>query len=107
MPSTLDSLKQTVYIKEWYQGLVLKSLDEPRDIMSSLIKELNEKFNTGLDINFSTSREANVSLDLGEIQQPLENFIVIGSSHVARRAVSMKNMGREHELHGQPLLASH
>ena len=72
--------------------MVLKSLDEPRDIMSSLIKELNEKFNTGLDNNFSTSREANVSLDLGEIQPPLENFIVIGSSHVARRAVSMKNM---------------
>ena len=59
LPASLDSLKPTIVIMEWIPNLCMKTLDEPleRDIMESLISELNSKFNSGLDPNFSTSRD--------------------------------------------------
>ena len=63
--------------------------------MTSLIKELNSKFNMGLDLNFSTSRDATAPCDdLEDILTP-EKFILIGSSHMARLAVSLKGLGEE------------
>ena len=43
-----------------------------RDIMVALLTELNEKFNTGLDLNFSASREAQLEMEEGDIAPPLE-----------------------------------
>ena len=67
LPASLNSLKPTIVIKEWIPNLCMKTLDEPleRDIMESLISELNSKFNSGLDPNFSTSRDSPDALEDG------------------------------------------
>ena len=54
-----------VFSTELDLGLYLNPVDEPRerDIMSALISELNEKFNAGLDRNFSTNREATLLME--------------------------------------------
>ena len=95
MPTTLDSLKPATFIKEHFQGLTIVPLDEARerDIMSSLIKELNSKFNTGLDLNFSTSRETAGSSDNLATLPPPEKFILIGSSHLTRLTAALKGLG--------------
>ena len=64
-----------------------------RVLMESLISELNCKFNTGLDSNFSTSRD---HLETIEDEQPpaaKENIIAVGSSHLSRTVLSMRNFG--------------
>ena len=66
-----------------------------RDIMVALLTELNEKFNTGLDLNFSTSREAQLEMEEGDIAPPLENVILVGSSYLARVAAAMRQLGED------------
>ena len=95
LPASLDSLKPTIVFKEWIPNLPMKSLDEPleRDIMESLISELNSKFNTRLDPNFSTSRDIQEALEDDPPSEAKEDIIAIGSSHLTRTVLSMTKFG--------------
>ena len=95
LPASLDSLKPTIVIMEWIPNLCMKTLDEPleRDIMESLISELNSKFNSGLDPNFSTSRDSPDALEDGPPLEAKDDIIAIGSSHLTRTVLSMKKFG--------------
>ena len=52
--------------------------------MESLISELNSKFNSWLDPNFSTSRDSQDALEVGPPSEAKEDIIAIGSSHLTR-----------------------
>ena len=64
-----------------------------RVIIKTLIKELNEKFNVGLDSNFLTSRS--VLPDSHEDQLLPGEIIVIGSSHASRIATALSSQGEQ------------
>ena len=64
-----------------------------RDILTSLLKELNSKFNTALDLNFSTSSDISPIADLEDTPVVPDNFIAIGSSHLTRTVMAMRAQG--------------
>ena len=84
-----------VFSTELDLGLYLNPVDEPRerDIMSALISELNEKFNAGLDRNFSTNRKATLLMEEEEAAPPPDDVILVGSSHLAPTAVALRRLG--------------
>ena len=83
LPASLGSLKPAVFSHTWDTKLGLEAAGEPeeRAIMESLISELNEIFDVGLDSNFSTARD--IQADLEDINNNASRikFIVLGSSH--------------------------
>ena len=81
---------------EWTPNILLKPLDEPleRDIIVSLITELNGKFNTNLDSNFSTCRDSRPAVSDELSGTDKEDIIaIIGSSHRTRTGLSMRSFG--------------
>ena len=95
MPGSLDSLKPCTFIKEWTGDLYMASVSESmeRDVITALIKELNEKFNCGLDLNFSTSRDSSNRVEEELLIPPPDNIIVVGSSHMDRTASALRKLG--------------
>ena len=95
LPASPDSLKPAVFIKEWIPNCVLVPVDESleRDVLTTLLKELNSKFNSKLDLNFTTSRDTNTISDLEDTPLVHENFIAIGSSHLTRTVTAMRAQG--------------
>ena len=93
--ATLDSLKPTVFIKEWTYNCVMVPVDKSleRDIMTSLLKELNSNVNTALDLNFSTSRDIGSSGDTEAAPTVNDNIIAIGISHLTPTVMSMRALG--------------
>ena len=76
-------------------NLIMKAVDEPteRNIIESLIHELNSKFNVGLDSNFSTSR----CKDLSSLEEHMatDDYIVVGSSHAFRISSALTTLGEK------------
>ena len=95
LPSTLDTLQPLMFTVEDHSPVHLLATDEGRErvIIETLIKELNEKFNVGLDSNFSTSRS--VLPDSHEDQLLPGEIIVIGSSHASRIATALSSQGEQ------------
>ena len=58
LPASLDSMQPSVFTMEGPLNLVMVKVDEPaeRSILTSLLEELNEKFNASLNTNFMTCR---------------------------------------------------
>ena len=95
LPASHDSLKTAVFIKEWIHSCVLVPVEESleRDILTSLLKELNSKFNTKFDLNFTTSRDISPITDLEDTRVVPDNYIAIGSSHLTRTVMAMRAQG--------------
>ena len=95
LPSSLDSLQSTIFTMEGPLNLIMKGVDEPteRNIIESLIHELNSKFNVGLDSNFSTSR----CKDLSSLEEHMatDDYIVVGSSHAFRISSALTTLGEK------------
>ena len=81
LPASLDSQQTSVFSLVGPLNLVMVAADEPseRAVIECLIRELNLKFNVGLDTNFSTNRsiELNCPNDIKETM----DFVLVGSSH--------------------------
>ena len=60
-------------------------------MLTSLLEELNEKFNASLDTNIMTSRDPSY-LAMEDLVDH-DNFIVVGSSHAYRLANALKEAG--------------
>ena len=95
LPTSLDSLKPTVFQARWIPGLQLTPTCEAgeREIISSLLNELNAKFDVNLDTNFSTNRDVAGDLDDSGTDSPSDSFIVVGSSHAFRLAGALNSLG--------------
>ena len=62
--------------------------------MTALLTELNTKFNAGLNLNFSTSREnPTLTEEEGHPSPTLDNIILVSSSHLTRTATALKKLG--------------
>ena len=84
-----------MFIKDWSPGLSMNPVDEPleRDIMSTFIRELIEKFKCGLYSNFTTSRENSSKMEEEVFTPPTDNCILVGSSHMDRTATDLRKQG--------------
>ena len=97
LPASLDSQKTSIFSLDGPLYLVMEAATESteRSIIECLIKELNLKFNAGLDNNFSTSRSTDITSS--EDFKETVDFVLVGSSH-AHRICAALSAGRERVL---------
>ena len=95
LPTSLDSLKPTIFHAAWIPDIRLVPINEPgeRTLISQLIDELNRKFDVNLESNFSTSRDVEPSLDGSATESMGNNYIIVGSSHTYRLAAALTQQG--------------
>ena len=93
LPASLDSQKTSIFSLEGPLTLYMVAADEPteRSVIECLIKELNLKFNAGLDNNFSTSRSCKL-ISSEEIKETVD-FVMVGSSHAHRICAALSVAG--------------
>ena len=96
LPTSLDSLKPTIFHAAWIPDIRLVPINEPgeRTLISQLIDELNRKFDVNLDTNFSTSRDVEPSLDSSATESMGNDYIIVGSSHAYRLAAALTQQGK-------------
>ena len=89
LPASLDSQKTSIFSLDGPLNLVMEAATESteRSIIECLIKELNLKFNAGLDFNFSTSRSG--ELPSAEDIKETVDFVMVGSSHAHRISAAL------------------
>ena len=89
LPASLDSQRTSIFSLDGPLNLIMEAATESteRTIIECLIRELNLKFNAGLDNNFSTSRsgEPTISEDIRETF----DFVMVGSSHAHRISAAL------------------
>ena len=95
LPASLDSQQTSVFSLVGPLNLVMVAADEPseRAVIECLIRELNLKFNVGLDTNFSTNRsiEPHCPDDFKETV----DFVLVGSSHASRISAALSVAGEK------------
>ena len=89
LPASLDSQKTSIFSLDGPLNLGMEAATETteRSIIECLIKELNLKFNAGLDFNFSTSRSG--ELPSAEDIKETVDFVMVGSSHAHRISAAL------------------
>ena len=95
LPASLDSQQTSIFSLVGPLNLVMVAADEPseRAVIECLIRELNLKFNVGLDTNFSTNRsiEPHCPDDFKETV----DFVLVGSSHASRISAALSVAGEK------------
>ena len=97
LPASLDSQKTAIFSLDSPLNLVMEAATESmeRTFIECLVKELNLKFNAGLDNNFSTSWSG--ELTSSEDIKETVDFVMVGSSH-AHRICAALSAGSERVL---------
>ena len=95
LPTSLDSLKPTVFHTAWIPDIRLLPISEAgeRTLICQLIAELNMKFDVNLDSNLSTSRDVEPSIDSSATESMGTDFIIVGSNHASRLAAALTQQG--------------
>ena len=95
LPASLDSQQTSVFSLLCPLNRLMVAADETteRTIIECLIRELNQKFNVGLDTNFSTSRS--MELHSPDNSKETVDFVLVGSSHATRISAALTAAGEK------------
>ena len=95
LPASLDSQQTSVFSLLCPLNRLMVAADETteRTIIECLIRELNQKFNVGLDTNFSTSRS--MEPHSPENSKETVDFVLVGSSHATRISAALTAAGEK------------
>ena len=95
LPTSLDNQQTSVFSLLCPLNRLMVPADEPteRQIIECLISELNQKFNVGLDTNFSTNRSVDPHCP-DNIKETVD-FVLVGSSHASRISAALSAVGEK------------